>query len=354
MRITFVLPYIKLRGGTQLVLGLADKLVGTGDKVLVVWPTRIRPLPGYLNELEFLWRAPWKHLTANWYSTRATVLAVPSLAERYIPDSDVVVATNWQTANWVASYGVKKGRKVYYIRKPELHENFAGCAATYKLPFDLHLTLSEWSADQLLKHFELPVHAITHEGIDPERIPMRSGSPAPVVTRIGMGYDPSPRKAFEDGYEAFLEVRKEHPGLELHLLGTPRRPPAFPDFVHPHFHIEHDEKIRLFHSTQVWMSSSLEEGWGIVPMEAMATGNAVVTTRVGGTPHFAHDGETALVVDPGDRAGLTSGLRRLVEDTKLRHRLITSGTGAVRELTLERTAHQFRTALMEGLSLAEE
>lgn len=222
---------------------------------------------------------------------------------------------------------------------------------SYSLLFD---PISRWTADRLRALFGLEVDAVTPEGIDHARYPARSGPVEARVTRVGMVYDPTPKKGFADGYAAFEAVRAECPEIELHLLGVPRRAPRFPPHVVTHFRVPHAAKVALFHSTQVWLSSSLEEGWGLVPMEAMACGNAVVTTRVGGTPYFAHDGDTALVVEPGDRAALTAALRRVVGDGELRARLVERGGAAVRALTLEDTARAFREAVRARLARAAE
>jgi len=58
-----------------------------------------------------------------------------------------------------------------------------------------------------------------------------------------------------------------------------------------------------------------------VPVEAMSCGLAVVATSAGGTPEAIVDGETGIVVPPGDPEALAKGLRRLAEDDALRLRL---------------------------------
>lgn len=347
MRITFLLPFINHRGGTQLIMELSDRLQEAGDECTVVWPTRLKPLPTPLNEIEWAWRAPFKMLARKWWSTRAKVRAVPTLAERYVPEGDVVVATAWHTASWAMSYGPSRGRKVYYVFEPEIHHDPQGCAATYRLPFDRRLAISEWTRGELRTRFGQELDAVTPLGLEMDRFPVRPGPPAEVATHVGMVYDPSPKKGFDDGFAAFQAVRARHPRLTLHLLGVPRRPPRFPAFVKPHFHASHDEKVRLFHTCDVWLASSREEGWGLAPQEAMACGAAVVTTRVGGTPYFARDGETALVVEPGDRAGLEAALERMITDDALRRRLIEAGTRTARAMTMRETARAFRDGIAD-------
>ena len=55
-----------------------------------------------------------------------------------------------------------------------------------------------------------------------------------------------------------------------------------------------------------------------VIIEAMATARPVVSTRLAGIPESVVDGETGLLVSPGDTVALAEALSRLIEDAKLR------------------------------------
>ena len=77
-----------------------------------------------------------------------------------------------------------------------------------------------------------------------------------------------------------------------------------------------------FRSADIFVLPSIEEGSGSVSLlEAMQAGVAPVISRVDGLPEDVTDGESALMVEPGDAAGLAAALRRLVEDAALRGRL---------------------------------
>jgi starch synthase len=79
---------------------------------------------------------------------------------------------------------------------------------------------------------------------------------------------------------------------------------------------KHDVIQLLTHAT-VFACPSLYEPLGIVNLEAMACGTAVVGSRVGGIPEVVADGSTGLLVPPGDPEALADALNTLVRDTAL-------------------------------------
>jgi alpha-maltose-1-phosphate synthase len=74
------------------------------------------------------------------------------------------------------------------------------------------------------------------------------------------------------------------------------------------------EVIQLLTHATVFACPSLYEPLGIVNLEAMACGTAVVGSRVGGVPEVVADGETGLLVPPGDPAALADAINVLLAD----------------------------------------
>ena len=75
------------------------------------------------------------------------------------------------------------------------------------------------------------------------------------------------------------------------------------------------EAIQLLSHATVFACPSLYEPLGIVNLEAMACGTAVVASRVGGIPEVVADGETGLLVPPGDPVALADALNTVLRDT---------------------------------------
>lgn len=108
------------------------------------------------------------------------------------------------------------------------------------------------------------------------------------------------------------------------------------DGTHVRPDVTEGEKIQLLDQAAVLVCPSLDEGFGLTPLEAMARGCPVVATRAGSLPEVC--GDAALYVEPGDVDGLASALRRVLEDRALRASLAARGLERVRRLSWERSA----------------
>ncbi len=84
-------------------------------------------------------------------------------------------------------------------------------------------------------------------------------------------------------------------------------------------------------SDVVALPARFGEGCPNALLEAMAAGKPVVAARSGGIPEVVADGETGLLVEPGDAAGLGSALARLASDPSLRSRMGEAGRARARE-----------------------
>jgi glycogen synthase len=85
--------------------------------------------------------------------------------------------------------------------------------------------------------------------------------------------------------------------------------------------VEHTAVPGILASLDVLVLPSAYEEMGSVLVEAMAAGVPVVASAVGGIPEVVRDGETGLLVPPGDVTTLAAVLDRLAADPDLRARL---------------------------------
>ena len=146
--------------------------------------------------------------------------------------------------------------------------------------------------------------------------------------------------------EAFAELRKgEFEELKLLIIGDEiSKLPALRRAVHSHKLHKHvrflgfvpdDTLAVLYRLAAVFVFPSLYEGFGLPPLEAMASGTPVVTSNVSSLPEVA--GDAAILVDPYDVGSIVQGVRRVLTDPQLAAELRRKGLVRARDFSWERS-----------------
>jgi glycosyltransferase involved in cell wall biosynthesis len=165
-----------------------------------------------------------------------------------------------------------------------------------------------------------------------------TGIPAPPPRPAGRAPRVSYFGGFENpvkGGEVMLEAMRSFAmaGLVVTMAGPGELPEAGQRLVAEHDAVrwlgwlEGEDRDTLMRETDVFVLPSTSEGLPIALLEAMAYGRAIVATEVGGVPDVLTTERDALLVAPGDAAGLAQAIARLAADATLRERL----GGAARE-----------------------
>ncbi len=97
-----------------------------------------------------------------------------------------------------------------------------------------------------------------------------------------------------------------------------------------------EELAKLYNSSDVFLYTSLVEGFGLPPLEAMACGTPVVASDCLGVRDYAVNEFNSFIVKPWDIAGLVGAVRRLLEDPELRMLISTRGLETAKQWTWEK------------------
>ena len=169
-----------------------------------------------------------------------------------------------------------------------------------------------------------------------------------------------PMKGLAPLLEAVAKLRTERDDAHLVVIGKPKGKSAIPAlidrlglggavrFVHG---VTTDRIVELYAEAEVAAVPSLYEGFSLPAVEAMACGVPIVATTGGALPEvIGRDGETGLLVPPGDPSALAAALRRALDEPVLRERIGAAGRARVLERftwrkTAEGTVEQYRALL---------
>ncbi len=155
-----------------------------------------------------------------------------------------------------------------------------------------------------------------------------------------------PRKNINVLIEAFEELRIQNPSLNTKLILIGGESPLFAavrlkakrfgdDVVFKGF--VRDEELREYYrNARLVAYPSLYEGFGLPPLEAMASGTPVVTSRTSSIPEVV--GDAALMIDPTDRSQLVSAMFRVLSDERLARSLREKGRHQVKKFNWYRVA----------------
>lgn len=206
------------------------------------------------------------------------------------------------------------------------------------------LTVSEASKRDILRFFPVPANKVdvTYNAIDSRfSRPANAGQMDRVRERYQLrnrfllySGNIKPHKNLERLIDAFARLRSEGFGdIQLLITGSEvSRYAGLRRAVHRfnlHKHVRFlgfqssETLASLYHLADAFVFPSLYEGFGLPPLEAMASGTPVLTSNVSSLPEVVDD--AALLIDPYDPQAIADGMAQILSDEDVRARLIARG-----------------------------
>ncbi len=155
-----------------------------------------------------------------------------------------------------------------------------------------------------------------------------------------------PRKNFATLIKGFVTFKKRHPDYKLVIVG--KKGWKFKDIeasveeynmkdeiIFPGY-IKEDELHKLYKLAKVFVFPSLYEGFGIPPLEAMASGCPVVSSNVASLPEVI--GDAGLLIDPKNAYKMAEAVSDLIDNDHVRSTMIERGFAQVEKFRWEKSA----------------
>jgi GT2 family glycosyltransferase/glycosyltransferase involved in cell wall biosynthesis len=261
------------------------------------------------------------------------------LVEALAPLEAIKVATWWNTAAPVWQASVLHGIPVYFVQDietsyyPDDERTRHAVIDSYRPEFR-YMTISSWNRERLR---ELGLDAeLIPPGIDLDTFKPLPGNERKPATVLALGRT-NPLKNLTLTIAAWRALAGRHEleqSPELCMFGI--EPELATDPGMRYVESPSDEVVNaLFNEATVFVQTSTHEGFCLPPLEAMATGGAVVCTDAHGNRDFCVDGENCLIPDP-DESSVSEALARVLADPGLRERLGRAGEATARHYEWER------------------
>lgn len=315
MKITFIAPSLNLSGGLRVISIYANLLAEKGHQVTVVAPNQRQPnlkekLKSYIGWRGFAFKNNFD--PSHFDNSPINLILLDSFRpvnEKDVPDGDIVIATYWNTSEWVANLPSCKGKKIYFIQHYEIHSwlPVERVEATLRQPFK-KIVVARWIADILESEYDQKNITVVPNGVDTNQF-HASTRDKQLVTTVGVMYSSKSFKGFDIALEAINIAKKFIPELELIMFGSEQPSPEtpMPDGVQYFFRPNQETLRTLYNRCDAWLFSSRFEGFGLPILEAMACRTPVIGTRSGAAPDLINQ-KNGFLVDIDDAAAIANAI----------------------------------------------
>lgn len=339
MKVNFILPPIGVSGGIDVVYKYVDLLQKSGHDVCVYKAIQANNMYRYPLKI--------KNTVHQVYCTAKTILEkekyrhstdcfVWKINNNTIRDADVIIATAWPTAFEVYRLSESKGRKFYFIQDYEVWDNAEFVKKSYQLPLN-KIVISTWINDCLQQDLEMGPFPIVYNGLDASvyhsTIQKRNMNE---VLFLMLNHKLS-KKGVANGLAAFKAVKKKYPDAKLRMFGMcdgANLPENVEYFQNP----SKDKIVELYSQSDIFIFPSLEEGWGLTPLEAMACGCVVVGTRTGFVLDLGIHRENMMISEPGNVSDMVLNIEEVISNPVLIKKIKEKSIETVKSLDWEKSA----------------
>lgn len=352
MKIAFILPNTTNRamGGYKVVYQYANYMAVHGNNVTIIYDNE-----QMVNGHHVIF-TPALKMRANyylqtepkWFELHTSIQKKNTfyLSREELSDYDLIVATAKITADYLYREKINPERVIYLIQD---FENW-GCSdeevyRSYNYGYK-NIAISK----QLLQIVEKATGKecfYLPDGIDTDCFKVINPLKSRARHSLAMMYRNSLRKGYQDGLKVFQQLKNRYPDLKGYMFGVDRRPKEFPDWINFEYRADQKKLTEIYNQVRVFLSPSLQEGYGLTGLESMACGCALVSTDTQGVHEYAENNITASIVPVSDVNGMVKKITELFENERLLEQRSKAGQQHATELSVDKMGERFRKMVDE-------
>ena len=347
MKINFVVPSIGHSGGINVIYKYVDLLSKNGNDVNIYKEIKSFNMHRYSNRTKNKIHQIYcsiKAIIAS-FSPKENDKFVWKISDKSVRNADVVIATSWPTAYVVSKLSIEKGKKYYFIQDFEVWDNRKLGLESYRLPLK-KIVISSWINKQLHDKLNIGPFPIVYNGIDTKIFHKLKVARNKSRTSFLMLNHALKKKGVKNGLKVFEKISSKYNNCELKMFGNCDGS-NLPDYVKYYQNPSKEKLVQLYSSSDIFIFPSLEEGWGLTPLEAMACGCAVVGTQTGFVLDLGVHKINMMISNPGDCEEMVRNIEELLENPKTFETVKKGGMELASKLRWECSVNYLETLLKE-------
>lgn len=336
MKVNFVLPGLGDSGGIRVINKYTELLKAKGCEVNIYSSIVSSNLYRYHSNLKNLLHQLYctlKTISVYLKKERPDYKWVWKINGKYLGVADATIATTWATAYEVVKLPPHCGKLVYFIQGYEIWDNEKLGKQSYLLPLE-KIVISTWINQQLKIYLGIGPYPVVLNGIDPIYIQEIEKTENVPEVKCLMLYHTLSIKGVKEGIEAFNKAKESLSGITLSMFGIFDNP-QIPSYIDYLYQPTKEQLLKLYQNSDIFIYPSLEDGWGLTPLEAMAAGCAVVANNTGFVLDLGRDEENMLICTPGDVQQMSECIIRLANDNELRKKIGNAGLETAKKCSWE-------------------
>lgn len=348
MNILFILPRIPgaAVGGYRIVFEYANRLSNEFNVSLL-----------FLNDdayqrfhLPELFRKKLSNLMTQiepkWFKLNSGITKISSYDSKLkekLAGTDVCIATAVETLFFMNSY-FPNSKKLYLIQDFEnwnnsdqyVTQSFSGDTTNIVISAWLKKIVDIYSKQPSIL-ISNPIDLSVYKIINPvQERPLHS---------ISLLYHNKPHKGFQYALAALQKLKVKYVDLDVVMFGIFDPDFKLPSWIKYYKNATFKKTVEIYNSTSVFLCATIEEGYGLTGLEAIACGNVLVSTDYRGVREYATDGYNALLSPIKNVDALVENVERVFENKALREKLVKNGQESVKGFSWDTSYEKFKKVI---------